>query len=69
MLKWYIGFAWYMGAAVLAACWARATRPATCPRGHRDLYHLGRWRSRVCERAGEVRRLKRIGRGRDLSRW
>jgi len=57
-----IGLAWYVGASVLGWLWVRGTRPTACPKGHRDLYNLLRWRCRVCERVAQVRGLKRLAR-------
>jgi hypothetical protein len=64
-----IGLALNVGASAIAWLWVQVTRSATCPKGHRDLYHLLRWRYRECERVAQVRRLRRLARGRDMSRW
>jgi len=55
--------AWYGAVFALGACWRQATRPTACPRGHRDLYHVVRWRCRECERTASRRRLKRRAKG------
>lgn len=64
-----IGLGLYVGVFALAMCWQQATKPTACPRGHRDHYHLNGWRCRECQRVVQVRRLRRLARGRDLSRW
>jgi hypothetical protein len=52
------GLALYFSAWTFAELWTRASRPRSCPRGHRDLYHLLHWRCRVCD-AKPARRPKR----------
>jgi len=59
-----IGLAWYAGVWAVAWFWVEASRPATCPKGHTDLYRLDRWRCRVCEREGTRKRPRR-----DPTRW
>ena len=53
----------YLGGWGLAELWTRATKPTTCPKGHRDLYCLDGWRCRECERVSSVRRINRLKRG------
>ena len=59
MRDFLTGIGWYVGICALGWLWVRGSRPAACPRGHTDLYHLLRWRCRECEGTALVRRMRR----------